>query len=110
LEFNRHSQHFTCSSARVKVERVYNDPNFNPAGTHRTDLGWIIECRVTLTEGKHHQIRRMASRSKFIVLRLVRTRLAHILDLASVPQAGSCRWLTVQEIKLLRLKLLDTST
>ena len=37
-----------------------------------SDLGWCMQLKVVLREGKHHQIRRIAARSKFIVRSLTR--------------------------------------
>ena len=53
---------------------------------------------VTLLEGKHHQIRRMAKRNFFSVVELKRKKIAGILSLDSgLEEPGSCRWLTKNE-------------
>jgi hypothetical protein len=54
-----------------------------------------------LSEGKHHQIRRIAKRSGFHVVSLHRVRIAGILSVDSVPEPGQCRWLTDDEIGIL---------
>ena len=32
----------------------------------RDDLGWCIDIEIRISEGKHHQIRRIASRGNFL--------------------------------------------
>ena len=56
---------------------------------------------MLIQEGKHHQIRRMAKRSGFIVRSLCRTRIAGVLTLASVPVPGQCRWVQDEELEVL---------
>lgn len=64
----------------------------------RSDMGWCIDVRVRIREGKHHQIRRMAKRSGFHVVSLHRVCIASILNIESIPMPGQCRWLTLLEI------------
>lgn len=44
------------------------------------------------------QIRRMCSRSKFIVRTLHRVKIASILSIETIPKPGDCRWLTCEEV------------
>lgn len=67
----------------------------------RPNLGWCIDVRVVIREGKHHQIRRMAKRSGYHVASLHRVSIASVLKIESVPLAGQCRWLTYEEIQIL---------
>jgi 16S rRNA U516 pseudouridylate synthase RsuA-like enzyme len=101
LSFSRFSKHIECKPpTALSVVRKYQDPeySFNNA---RPYLGWCIEFRFVLREGKHHQIRRICNRSKLKVLSLTRVRLANILSLESVPVPGDCRWLTTAEMDAL---------
>jgi len=67
------------------------------------ELGWCLLVRVTLEEGKHHQIRRIAKRSDFHIVSLERIRLAgDLLQIESVPRPGDTRWLSEEEVDELR--------
>jgi pseudouridine synthase len=111
LEFSHHGRRFVTgevSKTIVRIERVYQDLNYapsravgHPSGVHQA-LGWCLQCRVTLSEGKHHQIRRIASRAKFIVLSLTRARICSVLSVDSVPCPGDCRWLSQGELEVIR--------
>lgn len=80
---------------KVRVVKVYQDDAFSKG---RSELGWCIDVEVTILEGKHHQIRRMASRNNFIVITLHRKKIAGILQIDErMPIPGSGRWLLVQE-------------
>ena len=41
----------------------------------------------------------MCKRSKFIIDTLHRTRIASILSIETIPEAGDCRWLTQEEVR-----------
>lgn len=105
FSFQRSGRQFhTNSDTRVEITSYGQDPAHAQG---RPDLGWSITVKVTLTEGKHHQIRRMARRSRFCVLALKRLRIARILDIESVPQPGDCRWLTDEEVQQLQTHLVE---
>lgn len=109
FKFSRFGVEHSTSRADVKVLRVWRDEALSYGRSH---LGWVIELRVALQEGKHHQIRRMARRGGYHVLSLRRTRIAGILDIDSIPTEGDCRWLTEDEIHTLYegLGLLEKSS
>jgi hypothetical protein len=87
-----------CGKSDVHILRRYRDESRSRG---RPDLGWIIDVRVKIREGKHHQIRRMAKRHGFIVAALHRVSIASILKIESVPEPGECRWLQLDEIESL---------
>jgi len=98
LSFTRVNRQFDCKPPTgLTVVSTYRDDaySFNNA---KPFLGWCVELRFVLREGKHHQIRRICSRSKLKVLSLTRVRLANILTLDSVGSPGACRWLTMTEL------------
>ena len=86
---------YYCGRANVRVLRRFRD---EAKSRGRPNLGWCIDVRVIIREGKHHQIRRMAKRSGFHVVSLHRVSIASILKIESVPLPGQCRWLTLEEI------------
>ncbi len=76
------------------------------------DLGWCAKLKVVLREGKHHQIRRLATRSKLIVRSLTRVSFAGgllTIEEDALKEPGSGRHLREEEVKELRnaLKLID---
>ena len=75
----------------------------------RPNLGWCIDVRVIIREGKHHQIRRMAKRSGYHVASLHRVSIASILTIETIPTPGQCRWLTIEEVQVLYEGLLLNS-
>lgn len=95
LSFHLHGRAFSTNAADVKILRRWQEPKLTLG---QPFLGWCLEVRVRLQEGKHHQIRRIASRAGLTVISLTRTRIAGILCLDSVPEPGQCRWLTHEEI------------
>jgi pseudouridine synthase len=104
LNFKKDSKNYQTGPMSFSVLRCYQDPDF--CNNSREDMGWVVEVKVRLVEGKHRQIRRVAKRSGFVVVSLTRTSIAGILELESVPFPGSCRWLTDDEVDLLKCNLL----
>lgn len=83
----------------VNVTAIYQDERLSRG---RAELGWCVDVELTILEGKHHQIRRMAKRNKFIVVSLHRQRIAGILSVDErIAQPGDCRWLTKEEERLI---------
>jgi len=78
----------------------YRLERYAPGG--KSELGWCLDLQVTLREGKNQQIRRIAKRSKLIVVGLHRETFAHILHVGSVPKPGDMRHLTPGEVVTLR--------
>ena len=110
FSFSRAGKMYSTSPAKVTLQRLYQHPKYC---IHAIEsLGWCGEFRVRICEGKHHQIRRMAQRSKLMVLSLTRTHIAGILRLDSIPKVGQGRWLLQHEIDTLRrgLGLLEEDT
>ena len=69
------------------------------------DLGWCAKLKVVLREGKHHQIRRLATRSKLIVRSLTRVSFAGgllTIEEEALKEPGSGRHLREEEVKELR--------
>ena len=96
--FNRGgTEYHTNSYTQVNVTSIYQEKE--KYGFGRPDLGWVIGVKVTLNEGKHHQIRRMASLNGYKVISLTRICIANILNIDSIPNPGDCRWLTEGEIE-----------
>lgn len=100
FSFVEHGVVRVCSRAKVEPVRCFRDPLY--AQNDQPHLGWCFECTVTLSEGKNHQIRRMAARGRYHVVALTRVKIAGILTLESVPEPGSCRWLGDQEVQAIR--------
>ena len=98
FSFSRLGILYQTSPAEVCFIRCWHEEEMSYGRCH---LGWIIEVRVILREGKHHQIRRMARRSNYSVHRLERIRIANILSLESIPNPGDCRWLSPEELSIL---------
>jgi pseudouridine synthase len=99
FEFDYKGEHFVCGRSIAKVIRRYNDSKYSYG---REDvIGWCIDMRVIIAEGKHHQIRRMAKMCGYKVSTLTRIRIAGILSIESLPDPGTCRWLTREEELLL---------
>ena len=94
--FSRQGKDYSTNScAQAFVTKIWQD---SVHGYGQPLLGWIIQMKVVLNEGKHHQIRRMAHRQHYRVLKLVRTKIAHVLSIDSVPLPGQCRWLNTSEL------------
>jgi hypothetical protein len=106
--FQRYKNTYSCDApADLKILKRYQDMSLSRG---RDNLGWCLDVRVVLREGKHHQIRRIARRSGYMVASLHRVRIAGILSVDSIPVPGQCRWLTEDEIVTLYEGLqLDTS-
>ena len=69
------------------------------------DLGWCAKLKIVLREGKHHQIRRLAARSKLIVRSLTRVSFAGgllTIEEEGLREPGSGRHLSEAEILALR--------
>ena len=96
FSFSKGGVCYETSSAGLELVRHWQDPSLSQGQAH---MGWCVELSVTLAEGKHHQIRRMARRLRLHVVSLCRINIAGILDISSVPLPGQCRWLTKDEIK-----------
>lgn len=123
--FRRFGVEYKTSRADCKVLRIRHEESLSFGQSH---LGWIIEVSVIIREGKHHQIRRMASRGQYHVHSLCRVRIANILSIDTVPNPGNylmgslaqqarnigivhlitricfigdCRWLTPAELHIL---------
>lgn len=97
LEFKRFHKDLYCKCADIQFIRKYRDMDlsFNDA---KPFLGWCLDLKITLREGKHHQIRRIMKRSKLTVIQLHRTRIASILSIDTIPEPGMCRYLTESEL------------
>jgi 16S rRNA U516 pseudouridylate synthase RsuA-like enzyme len=80
----------------VSVVRRWRDEALSRGG--HPMLGWCVELEVVLTEGKHHQIRRMAKRYRLHVISLCRIGIVGILHIDSVVEEGACRYLTAAEV------------
>jgi len=102
FSFQRNNVQFQTSPAEVRVVERFQDEKFSHG---RPELGWCVRCHVTLREGKHHQIRRLAQLNDYKVISLTRIQIAGILAIESVPQPGDCRWLTAQEFDHISLHL-----
>lgn len=100
FSFVEHGVVRVCGRAIVEPVRCFRDPQY--AHNNQPHLGWCLECTVTLSEGKNHQIRRMAARGRYVVLALTRIKIAGMLTLDSVPEPGSCRWLDDCEVEAIR--------
>ena len=100
FSFSRSGRMYSTSPARVTLRRLYQHPKY--CINNAEHLGWCGEVTVRICEGKHHQIRRMAQRSKLMVLSLKRTHIAGTLRLESIPEPGQGRWLLQHEIDTLR--------
>ena len=73
LTFQKENIVYHCNEAEVTVLRRYRDESRSRG---RSNLGWIIELRVILREGKHHQIRRLAHRAGYHIVSLHRRTIA----------------------------------
>jgi 16S rRNA U516 pseudouridylate synthase RsuA-like enzyme len=106
--FQKDNSTKSCDApVEVSVLKRYQDLALSRG---RDNLGWCVDVRIVLREGRHHQIRRIARRSGYIVKSLHRTRIAGILSVATVPAPGQCRWLEECEIAALYEGLhLDTA-
>ena len=98
LTFQKENIVYHCNQADVTVLRRYRDESLSRG---RANLGWIIELRVILREGKHHQIRRLAHRAGYHIVSLHRRTIASILSVDSIPEPGQCRWVNQDELKQL---------
>jgi 16S rRNA U516 pseudouridylate synthase RsuA-like enzyme len=96
LVFNRCNSEYSVKEAQIKVLRRHQVPEHNKHG--RADMGWVIDVLVTIREGKHKQIRRLAKRAGYHVVGLQRTMICGgMLRLDSIEAPGSCRWLAAEE-------------
>ena len=100
--FNRHNLLMECSKANVTFISRWQDKELM-RNTDFPFLGWCLQVKVKIQEGKNHQVRRMAKRLGFQVISLVRTKISRILDIESVPNEGDIRQLTIDEVSELYL-------
>lgn len=100
--FSRHGVIYSTQKATVNVLRHWQETHLSRG---RNNLGWCVELSVVIREGKHHQLRRMARRSKLTVLSLRRVRIAGLLCIDSIPEPGDCRWLEREEVEQLFAKM-----
>jgi len=91
----RHMILITTHQCRINSYVRYQDSQWSHG---RADLGWCVEVRVRILEGKHHQIRRAVKRAGFLLLTLQRVQMAGVLSIEMVPCPGDCRWLTAEEL------------
>ena len=84
-----------ATESKIKILKYWQDDKLSKNKPH---LGWCIEVKVSIKEGKHHQIRRIALRSKMTVISLQRVRIANILKIDSIPLENDCRWVTYEEV------------
>lgn len=96
LSFSKQGVSYQTNEAEIALIRRWQEYKFSNGG--RPDMGWCVELEITLREGKHHQIRRMARRSRLHVISLCRISIASILCIESVPNPGDCRWITASEV------------
>jgi hypothetical protein len=89
--------HEVSSPLSVEILRHYQDHAYSRGGLGH--MGWCVDVRVAIVEGKHHQLRRMAKRSGLVMLKLHRVCLAGILSVESVPLPGDCRWIEPFEVE-----------
>jgi len=102
LKFSLKGVRYETDPAFLEIRSVpYRLDRYAPEGGGR-DLGWCLDMQVTLREGKNQQIRRIAKRSKLIVVGLHRETFAHILHVESVSNPGDMRHLTQGEVTRLR--------
>ena len=107
LEFSNKGIKYYAKSAEVSILSRYRSEKHSHGGKGPVgaDLGWVCSLKVVLREGKHHQIRRLAARSKLLVISLVRHTFAGgllSLDDPTLKEPGSMRPLTEGEVAQLR--------
>ncbi|KAJ3301767.1 hypothetical protein HDV03_000434 [Kappamyces sp. JEL0829] len=103
LSLTRNGHTIHCRPAKVEFMARWRDSLLSRG---HPNLGWCIQVKITLSEGKHHQIRRMAKRAGYPhIVSLHRTRIAGMLHVESVPVPGDCRWLSETEIDDLHKQL-----
>lgn len=88
FSFSKANIVYHCSRADVRVIRRFRNIEMSKG---RPNLGWTIDLRIVIREGKHHQIRRMAKRAGYHIVSLHRVRIANILSVESIPTPGQCR-------------------
>jgi 16S rRNA U516 pseudouridylate synthase RsuA-like enzyme len=81
----------------VRIVRRWRDEALSRGG--HPMLGWCVELEVVLTEGKHHQIRRMAKRYRLHVISLCRISIGGVLHIESIAEEGACRHLNETEVQ-----------
>ena len=109
IEFVTKGVRYRTNPAEVKVlSRFRSEKHAHDSrGPRGQDLGWCVVLSIILREGKHHQIRRLASRSKLRVMSLKRHSFAGGLLTADDPtlkEPGGARHLTEEEIAELRAR------
>ena len=99
FSFNHKSSEYQVNRCDIQFLRKFQEERYSFG---REELGWCLELSVTLKEGKHHQIRRMARRCGFHVVSLQRTCIGGFLNIDLVPEPGDCRMLTMEEVNTLK--------
>ena len=99
--FSRFGITHQTSIPNVTIRKRWRDEALSSGQLH---LGWCALVSIELTEGKHHQIRRIANRIGVHIVTLHRRRIAQILSTDDLP-LGSARWLTQPEVETIRCGL-----
>ena len=107
LTFSQKGIEYTTSPAEISIIERYRSAEHSHGGKgpRGADLGWCVKVKVVLREGKHHQIRRIAARSKLTVRSLTRVSFAGgvlTLEDDALKQPGSGRRLQEDEVQELR--------
>jgi 16S rRNA U516 pseudouridylate synthase RsuA-like enzyme len=108
LSFSRRNiQYITEPPITINIEKIYQNQEYlQPGRADYLDLGWCLSLRITIREGKHHQIRRIAQRSRLKVLSLCRIEMADgLLNIQSIKNPGDMRWLTEEEVMTMKRRL-----
>ena len=113
LEFSFKGKRHLTKAAELKVLNRFRSEEHahGSRGPLGQDLGWCATLSVILREGKHHQIRRICSRSRLQVLSLKRVSFAGGLISIEDPtlaQPGSARYLKEEEVDQLKSHLLES--
>eukprot|EP00040_Diaphanoeca_grandis_P009024 m.47282 g.47282 ORF g.47282 m.47282 type:complete len:310 (+) comp20456_c0_seq1:269-1198(+) len=113
MSFTYKKTHCQTSPAGVKLlrcrfrdmARVPHDPrNEDEAKVRFPELGWCVEVEISLAEGKHHQIRRIAQRDGFLCVSLHRECIAGFLTTGlggGIETPGQTRYLSSEEVEKL---------
>lgn len=104
FSFRKGGRLFQVAASDVSLQRTFRNPDLAGPCPER-QLGWCVEVRVRLAEGKHHQIRRAVKRAGYLLLSLTRVAIAGILSLESISRPGQGRWLSAGELHALRAGL-----
>ena len=88
-----------ASESKVEIINYFQNQNLTKGG--HSHLGWCVDAKITIREGKHHQVRRIASRSNLKVIFLQRISIGGVLDISKVPCEGECKYVEYEDVKLL---------